>query len=208
MRKRFIIWMLLSVLLSIPARAQFRVEGPDKPDLEQAFLDGLLQFTPSERWHVPDSLVRVGRNLYLCDQGYFETESVRNRAYFKRDLVYRPVCEAGLAAESVTTLLTGYTGQTRFTVHLVQHLYSYAIAEVTIPLAQLVQYCLSEGCVPYVGVEKVESHLLTGVLFMVHPKMGYCHTIKFTINPVLLDVGEGVLEAEAFTHTPIHNLRR
>lgn len=203
---RKILTIVLLVSLSTTAFAQEIISGMDKVQLEQSFLDGLLQYRVHVRQILPDNLIREGKDLYVSDNGFYETEGVRNRSYFRRQPIMQPLCESAFPVESVFTLLTGYTGNTNFTVHLIQHRYNYETEEVEIPLAQLLQYCQDNGFVPYVGIETREENLIVASLFMVHPGYGFCHTFKFSLTPDLLDRKEGVFHASAYTFTPIHNL--
>ena len=198
--------ILAVLLLSVQALAQ----GPDKAVLEDAFLQRLALYEPTGAQPRPDSLQRVSRNLYVMDKGFYETEAVRSQAYFTRSLKgYVPVNDASLPAETVTTLLCGFTGKTRYTVQLKQRRYNYAAMEVELPLSTLLEFCLSDPTFkPYVGIESQEGDTIKCSLFLVSEKLGYCHTFNFSVPKALLGQNTGTLKAEAYTFTPIHNLAR
>ena len=67
---------------------------------------------------------------------------------------------------------------------------------------------MTMGCTPYVGIESATDTMMTAVLFMLNAAAGYCHSFRFTVDPALLDEEEGVMQAEAYTFTPIHNLKQ
>ena len=206
MQKKLAATFLAFLLLSMQAPAQ----GPDKAVLEEAFMQRLSLYEPTGEQPQPDSLQRVDRNLYVMDKGCYETESVRRQAYFTRSWKgYAPVHDASLPAETVTTLLSGFTGKTRYTVQLRQRRYNYATQEVELPLSTLLEFCLSDPTFkPYVGIESQEGDTIKASLFLVSPALGYCHTFNFTIPKALLDRNTGTMTAEAYTFTPIHNLAR
>lgn len=198
--------LLAALLLSVQALAQ----GPDKAALEEAFLQRLALYEPTGKQPEPDSLQRIDRNLYVMDKGCYETEAVRSQAYFTRTWKgYVPVHDASLPVESITTLLSGFTGKTRYQVQLKQRRYNYASMEVELPLATLLEFCLLDPTFkPYVGIESQEEDTIKASLFLVSEKLGYCHTFNFTIPKALLDQNTGTMTAEAYTFTPIHNLAR
>lgn len=206
MRKALIISTLATLCLTCFASAP---QDLDKIRLEQAFWDGLMTFVPKGLNLPQGELKRIEKNLYVSENGWYETEAVQNTAFYRRSLLgFQPVCEAARPVESVMTFLTGHTGKTNFTVNLLQHRYSFGTAETSLPLAFLLEYCFSTGCTPYVGIESHAHDTIVAVLFMVNQDAGYCHTFKFEIDKALLDTETGSMSAEAYTFTPIHNLKQ
>ena len=210
MRKTLTILCMLALGLSCVAgqpQEPFSVEK-NKIELEQMFWDGLMVFRPKGKMPRPGNLQRIDENLYVSENGCYESEDVQNTAFFRKNLfIWQPVCESARPAESLMTLLTAHTGKKAFTVHLLQHRYGYASAETEIPLALLLEYCLENGCTPYVGIESAEDEELSATLFMVNHALGYCHTFHFTVNRDVLDRDEGLFEAEAYTYTPIETAK-
>ena len=194
---------------AVPQEKQDTLSGKNKIELEKRFLEEMLEYTPHSNRAWPDNLERVGNDIYLSDNGWYENEAIRNTSYFKRSrFTYSPLCETAYPVESVMTLLTGYVGRKAYTVHLLQHRYGYTAVEADIPLAQLLEYCVSKGCIPYVGIVSSGGDQVSASLFMAHPDDGYCHTFRFTIDKSLLDMETGVFQAEAYTYTPIDNLKQ
>ena len=147
MRKE--ITILLCLALSFAAFAQ----EPDKPAMEKFFMDGLSLYEGGLERPLPDSLQRVKKDIYVADYGHFETETVRAVSYFRRDKKgnYLPLLDRDYPKESVLTLLSGYTGNSNYTVALKQHRYNYALEEVEVPLGRLLGFCIMEcAFVPYV----------------------------------------------------------
>ena len=197
------ITILLSLFMLFPFQEK------DKTELEKHFMDGLAAYSPGKPLKTPSNLARIDKSLYVSDNGFYETEAVRNRSYFQKDyFLYRPVCDASLPVESVMTLLCGYTDKTNFSVHLTQHCYSHATVEVDVALSQLLGFCMEEGFLPFVGIESSDTELVVATLFLVNTQLGYSHTFQFKIDPLLLDEKEGYFTAEGYTFTPIHNLKQ
>jgi hypothetical protein len=195
--------ILLFLILLLP------VQEKDKTALEKHFMDGLAAYTPGKPSRIPNNLTRIDKNLYVSDNGFYETEAARYSPYFRKEVFsYRPVCESALPVESVMTLLAGFTDKTRFSVHLTQRCYNHATVEVDVPLAHFLGFCLEEGFLPYVGIESSNPDLLVASLFLVNQQQGFCHTFKFTIDPALLDQKEGFFTADGYTYTPIDNLKQ
>lgn len=213
MRKALIIIIVLSVVSPCFGRqAQDSTlvrEDADKVELEAGFWDDLLAFQPKGLNLRPGDLQRVDRNLYVMQGGWYEDRAVQNTAFFRREhRSWMPVCSSEAPTESVITLLTGYAGQKDYTVHLLQHRYNFVTVETEMPLSHLLEYCISNGYTPYVGIESKEDDTIKATLFMVNPEAGFCHTFHFSILKSLLDEDTGVFNAEAYTYTPINNLKQ
>lgn len=213
MRKTLIIIAILAVCIpcgaTLPQAWCDTLSGKNKVDLEKRFMEELLAFTPRGNRPRPDNLRRIGQFLYLSENGWYEKESIRNAAYFKRyHFTYSPLCESAAPAESVITLLNGYTGKKNYIVHLQQHRYGYTLKETDVPLIQLLEYCMSKGCTPYVGIVSQEGDYVSATLFLPNPEDGYCHTFRFHVEKKLLDLETGFFQAEAYTYTPIDNLKQ
>lgn len=183
-------------------------KGRDKVELEDAFWDGLMVYRPKGKVLRPEYPRRIEKDLYVDEGGFYEIESVQNAAFFRRTLFsWIPVCESSLPVESVMTLLTGHTGKKKYTVHLLQHRYKFGSAVTDVPLDLLLEYCMEKGCIPYVGIESQETDSIFAMLFMVNVDSGYCHSFRFAFAPAILDQETGEIQAEAYTYTPIHNLK-
>ena len=185
------------------------LSGMDKVELDAYFFFGLRQTSPELRRAIPNNLSRIGKNLYVSENGFYVTPAVQNSSFFqKHRSAFSPVCESRLSKESVMTLLTAYIGTRQYIVHLTLHAYNYSKVEVDVPLTQLLNYCLESGCTPYVGIEECDETVITASLFMVNDGLGYCHTFKFTVDIGMLDSETGIFNASAYSFTPVHNLKK
>ena len=212
MLKALTILCLLTLWLSCGAQSQqdvrITVAEKDKPALEQAFWEGLQVYIPKGMDLPVKNAKKIEKNLYVMENGWYEAESVQNTSFFRKSLfLWLPLCETARPVESVMTLLTGHTGKKQYTVHLLQHRYKFGIAETDVPLALLLEYCMSMGCTPYVGIVSATDETITAALFMLNETGGYCHSFQFTLDPGILNQEEGLMQADAYTFTPIHNLK-
>ena len=193
--------------ISFPLKTELLL-GMDKPELEAFFVKEVMSFRKKTPERIPDNLSRIDENLYVSENGFFESKAIQNTSFFRKRLfAYHPVWETESPTESVMTLLTAFTGGRQFQVHLLLYGYGYTSTKVDIPLEQLLGYCMESGCTPYVGVESNGKDMIVASLFMVNLPLGYCHTFKFTIRKGLLGSKEGVMDATAYTFTPIHNIK-
>lgn len=181
----------------------------DKVALEEAFWAGAFSANDTISLSIPTNLKKVKANLFISENGWYETESVQNSSFFKRTATGMiPVCESSSPIESVITLLCAYVGDKHYMVDLTQIKYGYQSVRGELALEQLLSYCINMGCKPYVGIESIVDDSITASMFMVNHPQGYCHTFKFEIDKKLLDQNSGTFSATAYTYTPIHNLSK
>ena len=185
------------------------ISGMDKPELDASFISGLSSYNVLVKNIVPDNLSRIDNNLYVSENGYYETPDVQNCSFYrKRILSYEPICNSSLPKESIMTLLTAHARSNQFTVHLTQYEYNYSKVKLDVSLDQVLGYCLNSGCTPYVGIEQCDDTKIVASLFMVNEDLGYCHTFKFVMSPSILGKGNGNIDASVYTFTPIHNISK
>ncbi len=185
------------------------LSGMDKHELDSSFIIGLRSSPLSRAQSIPYNLSRIGDNLYVSENGFYEIPSIQNSSFFKRKShTYYPVCDSKLPQESVLTLLSAHTGSKNYIVHLTHHTYDYSQVQVDVPLTQLLGYCLDNGCTPYIGIEHCGDLRILATLFMLNEDLGYCHTFSFSIDKAVLDKDKGTFDAHAYSFTPIHNLRK
>lgn len=179
--------------------------GEKKDELEKDFIQKVTAPRKVKKREIPRNLKRVDRDLYVAENGFFEIASAQNSAFFrKKGISFQPVCESSLPVESVLTLLTGYNRRKDYAVQTSFHQYGYQTVEKTVPLEVLIEGCLEDGCVPYVGIETRNEETLVATLFMVNRSFGYSHTFQFTVSPEILDKPAGILSARAHLYTPLY----
>ena len=179
--------------------------GEKKDELEKGFIRKVTGERKLKKKEIPRNLKRIDRDLYVAENGFFEITEAQNSAFFrKKGLSFQPVCETSQPVESVMTLLTGYNRKKDYAVRMTFHQYGYQSVEKTVPLDYLIDSCLEDGCVPYVGIESRNEETVVATLFMVNRPFGYSHTFQFTVNPEIFDKPAGILYAKAYLYTPLY----
>lgn len=185
------------------------LQDGEKLKLEESFITDVASFKCDTIPAIPDNLQRISKTMYVSDNGFYESETVRNVSFYERSFRrYSPVCSASYPVESVMNLMTGHLQAGNYTVSLTQHLYGYRTASSELPLSSLLAFCLGQGCVPYVGISDSGPEIVKGTLFMVNGQRGFCHTFKFEISSGVFETGGGTVSVDAYTYTPIHNLAK
>ena len=181
------------------------LSGMKKDELEKEFIREVALDHKVKKRETPRNLKRVDQDLYVSENGYYEIEAAQNSAFFrKKGLFYQPLCESALPVESIMTLLTGFNRRKDYSVQAVCHQYGYKSTLVSVPLDYLIDYCLDQGCVPYVGIESRKDDRVVATLFMVNRSLGYSHTFQFTVDPAIFDKPAGTLYAKGYLYTPIY----
>ena len=208
-----------SVFLSVADKAPFfsiafplsisLLSGMDKHELDSLFINGICSSSLFRAQTIPYNLSRIGENLYVSENGFYELPSIQNSSFFrKQSHLYYPVCDSKHPKESVLTLLSAHTGSKNYIVHLTYHTYNYSQIQVDVPLTQLLGFCLDNGCTPYIGIEQCGDLRILATLFMLNEGLGYCHTFSFYIDKAVLDKDNGTFDAHVYSFTPIHNLSK
>lgn len=117
------------------------------------------------------------------------------------------LCDSNHPRESIHNLLSTSSIKNNITVNVTHQKYGFVKEAFECPLSKLINYCLEQGCIPYVGIEgdKSSEHL-TAYLTMVQPYHGYNHSLKFTIDRDILHNMSGIISATLNVYIPTHNL--
>ena len=190
--------------IRFPAEIQF-LSGMKKDELEAAFIREVAADPKAGKRETPRNLKRVDRDVYVAENGFYEIEAAQNSAFFrKKGLSLQPLCESARPVESIMTLLTGFNPRKDYTIQAVCHQYGYRTRQISVPLDDLIDYCLDQGCVPFVGIESQKEDTVVATLFMVNRSLGYSHTFQVTVDTAMLDKTAGTLYAKAYLFTPIY----
>ena len=190
--------------IRFPSEVQL-LTGARKDELEKAFIRKVAVERKVGKREIPRILKRTQRDLYVSENGFFGIEAAQNTAFFRRKAFsYVPVCESSLPKESVMTILSGYGRGKDYSVQMKIHQYGFNDREINIPLDYLIDFCLNEGCAPYVGIESESGGTVVATLFMVNHSLAYCHTVRFTLDTDILDHTAGILYARAHLYTPLN----
>lgn len=116
------------------------------------------------------------------------------------------ICDVSHPIESLRNLLSTSSIQNDYTITIKVNKYGFKQEVFSLPLSQLIDFCLQEGCTPYIGIEKVENETITAVLIMVQPNYGYNHIFKIEFNSETLKDKTGIIHGVVNVYTPTHNI--
>lgn len=109
--------------------------------------------------------------------------------------------------ETIHNLLSNGLLTNDIKVNLTLRKYGFVSETFECPLSQLIDYCLEQGCVPYVGLEEDnESEKITAYLMMVQPYYGFNHSFRFIFDKDVLEKMSGSVSATLNAFIPTHNI--
>lgn len=151
--------------------------------------------------------VRLDEDLYVLRKGYYLLEQMTCEAYYTRSGErFEPVCDSLHPVESLHNLLSVGGMKSGYTLDVTLRKYGFRTEEFSCPLGRMVDFCLAQGCTPYVGIESEQQGTITAVLIMVNAEYGYNHVFKIVFDTHLLARREGRIAVTLNAYTPTHNL--
>ena len=116
------------------------------------------------------------------------------------------VCDVKYPIESLRNLLSASSIQNDYIIEVKVNKYGFNQEIINIPLSQLIDFCLQDGCIPYIGIENAEDEKIAAVLTMVQPYYGYNHVFRIEFNPKTLTYRSGVINSVAKIYIPTDNV--
>lgn len=160
----------------------------------------------------PDSalLQRIGNSMVYLLRGdiYFLPELNSNRYYVEDTLgKYSLLFSEDFPFESLANLVTGTEIENNFEINVKLVKYGFHVDEFVIPLTTWLAYCIQSGCTLYFGVISQEEKEITCEFIAQNEAFGYCHLMKFTIDPSLIESREGFMQARLNCYIPMSNVK-
>lgn len=217
MRKKIILSIVVSLVLSFPASGQKtessaassyeEILGKDKIELEDEFIytiqEGIGLGYPFDF----AGYEKAGGNFYLKKGNEYYTAQVRNDSYAeKKRGKLEPLWNVSYPKESIMTLFTTPAAATDFEIEILHHKYGFAEEKFTVNLADLLVSCMEAGCVPYVGIEECTKDSILVSIFLVNDESAYNHILKVGMDYHLLKSSAGCISADLYTYIPSHNI--
>ena len=199
------------VSLSYPADYRL-ILGTNMIDAEDAFENSIRKTTidATGEYDTPDQLLQqIGQSKIYLLQGntFLIPELSGNRYYVKDQDHYSLLYSSDYPCETMANLLTGTEISSTLQISVVLVKNNFKTDTFTVPLRQLVGYCLSEGCTPYYGIISNEKENVVCELFMHNEMLGYTHIAKISFNPSVLDSNEGTINARMNCYIPLSNVK-
>ena len=214
--KRLIVLLALSLSSCIAVLAQTRtyVQMSDEmsksgmeADFEIRFSEAVASYEPSTHW-TPVNPVQISNEVWVSGRGMYENETCRNAAFYTKtsDGDYVPVFSAGMPEESVRTICSVDCGLDLI-AKLTFNRYGFKADHAECPVGALVDFCLNEGCLPFVQIESRDENQIVAALIMVNKPAGYNHVFKFDVPISVIEAGKGVVEVTLNAYVPTHNVK-
>lgn len=160
----------------------------------------------------PDStlLQRIGNSLVYLFRGdiYFLPELNSNRYYVADTLgKFGLLYSEDFPLESLANLVTGIEIENSFVINVKLVKYGFLVDEFTAPLTTWLSYCIQSGCTLYFGVISQKEKEIICEFIAQNEAFGYCHVMKFTIDPSLIESREGSMQARLNSYVPMSNVK-
>lgn len=204
-------WDKEDELLSISFPIQYElILGLNKIEIENRLKDKLLHFSTT---FIPEpvkeeDLIPAGpSNFFIATPGFYQVENMRSDQYYiKEENRVRLLDDTGYPLETLSNLMTSGLMDYNIKVNITQKKYNNKQEHILIPLNQWTSACLSEGCIPYFGIEYYDEHIVRATVIMENRRLGYIHIFFFTFPLQLLQKKSGRIDATLYAYIPVHNL--
>ena len=160
----------------------------------------------------PDStlLQRIGNSLiYLLRGGIYFLPELNSNRYYVEDTLgkFSLLYSEDFPLESLANLVTGTEIENSFVINVKLVKYGFLVDEFTVPLTTWLSYCIQSGCTLYFGVISQKEREIICEFIAQNEAFGYCHVMKFTIDPSLIESREGFMQARLNSYIPMSNVK-
>lgn len=201
-----------SNVLSVSFPIQYElIWGINKKEAEGQFYDELQNFKPDNSKSstlIPASMIMINDSCYRSDGDFYGLEQITSYQYYRKkpDGTYVLIFDKFNPAESATNLFTAKVTQSVRT-DITQRLYGGRKEVYSVSLAHLKDYCNSNGCEVYVGVEKQEANHIFGSVMMVNRSLGYNHILYFDVDLRTFSYPDRFpVKIQLYSYVPMHNV--
>lgn len=206
-----------TVSIVFPVRYDL-ILGESRRQIERSFIDKACMFKPQYSSDVTltdgSSLNKVkkdGENLYEHTGEIYIDPVVNNSTYYiEQDSVFIPLFNKDYPDISVKNaillnsndILKDYDVTARFVCM------ESVVEERTLSLRQLMDFAISEGCKPYVGISGIKDNILKGTVFLYNSSLGYDHIVSFTADVRKMETHEMEFKATVYLFSPTTNVKK
>lgn len=187
--------------------------GMNKKEVENLFYRDLMSYqpaaTPKEESVEADYLKVLNDSCLVYEGDFYGIEAMNSNRYYRKGEKGKllPVCNVWQPEESVCNLFTLYPDN-RIQACVVQNLYSHRKLEFEVTLAKLIDFCRSNGCEPYVGIESIENGQVKGMVTLLNRSAGYNHLLYFSTDlRILLRPERFKMDVHLYAYVPTHNIQ-
>lgn len=185
--------------------------GMDKRELEEYFIVGLHNHTYCNSTIIGDIIdpIRLSDSLYFDFRNTLYLDNVRQGVFygFGEDGYYM-IDDVRLPLPTIHNLLTEPSISMKYIADISLTKYGFGKERFTAPLSELIDFCLSAGCQPFVGFEESrDSSVYIAVLIMQNKHESYNHIFKFKFGGEAIGKEGYVIQTEANVYVPVNGLR-
>ena len=203
-------------LLTLTYPTNYRlISGLDMTEAENALLTDLnrvrVERTPTTE--LVDSMLQPFGDSsiwYIRGDTLFLPEVNANRFYNYNEehgeynLLY---CE-DYPKETMANLVTGVEIENQFVLDVKLVKYGYRKEQFQISLRRWIAFCLQTDCKPYFWAAwQEDNQMIDSELLMHNEKLGYCHIMKMTFDPLILGEKSGTIQARLNSYVRISNVK-
>lgn len=160
--------------------------------------DSMLKpFGDSSIWY------RKGDSLFLP-----EVNTNRYYNYNEDHDEYSLLYSEDFPKETMANLVSGVEIENQFVLNVKLVKYGYQKEQFQIPLRRWIAFCLQTDCKPYFWAAwQEDNQMIDGELLMHNEKLGYCHIMKMTFDPLILGEKSGTIQARLNSYVRISNVK-
>ena len=200
-----------TLVLQFPIDYQ-KFHSGSRSEIEKKFLAGLSLFNTRRNRILPDytidQLKKVGDNIYVLPGEHYLSNSINKNSYLSKnsdgsfDYIVNPKQPIATISNMIV-LGIGYT--TNLNITISRHEYGESTV-LDIPLEVFLQYCVSEGCQIFWGLDTSKYDILKGTIFCHNSLQGYEHIIRVQCDPSHLGEKDFVMNGRASLFVPTTNV--
>ena len=186
--------------------------GMDKRELETYFLYQLQNNVPIKSEPLSPVLDNVSKSMMsdiYIEKGatYLIPEMTSDRYWKKGNDAYTLLYDVNHIPESASNLFTGgYAIPNTIQIAIDQRYYTSETQTYTCSLNQFLHFMNAEKNHGYVGIDKINTEDLTGVVIFENQDFMYNHAVYFKCPVSVIEDSRGVIDLTIYTYIPTHNI--
>lgn len=186
------------------------LNGSEMLENERRIILDIPKYSKDVRdYQLPDSsLLKLSswqKRYYVLQGDYYYSKQLNTNLYFEKAGInsYKLFYNANFVQESLTNLMTTCAIVNDYDLQIRMVKYDFSQDTLVVKLNQWLNYCESQGCFGYFGVNAIEKGMADCVLIMRNPDMGYIHSMRMLIDVSTLEDRKGLIIARLNSYIPM-----
>lgn len=145
------------------------------------------------------------KKYYILQGDYYYSKQLNTNLYFEKMVMngYKLIYNPNFIQESLTNLMTTCAIENDYDLQIRMVKYDFSQDTIVVKLNQWLNYCESQGCYGYFGVNSIEKGKADCVLIMRNTDMGYIHSMRMLIDVSTLEDRKGLITARLNSYIPM-----